>query len=659
MDYSDSEDELDTLDQSNSKLNRKSNSNHQRIPDSQSPLIPETELSDQSPTSSQEFDNEGGGGGGFTIEIDPPKPKRNSTASNSNSKPKARVSKDHFDLNDAFGNGGKQGRNGTSSTRDVGDEVDDEKEKANDSESSLSDLDFLTGKAEKKPVVKKTTSMRKTGQAAATSRKSQVKKEEDGEEEGDGLEGYNGTGFPTSKSNVKKKAPVPKGRAIAGHSRVYGRGGKSKVKEESASEDDKSQEDQDSTSETEEAMLQQAIAASLGKSFDQKKGQSSSKKASTPNVTRSGRTLKAPTDPRGIKRSRGEAAGGNESNWDEDSSEEDEDFGFTSEDDESHFDDELPDEGVSEDENIFKESRAEKKSNGKGRGKSTSTSPIKGKGKAPARGRPSSKIMDYDEEDEDESKEEAQEEGEEEEAPVESEDEESDVPLIKRRSKPASRKQSVASGAGSGSAFSEAEDSDDDVTSQVTTSTQAPKAKKRGGGGFIVDDDDEDEPDVPEVAGPSNWQQLQQQASNSTQGGFPGSGRALGGAGGVGGDVQEEQRYETAIQRTRREKREAREAKRLARRGGKRLKKRSQYEKTRDALNQNHPELEHVWRDLKNMGAVVANPLPQPDGLTVKLLPFQREGLGWLVRQEQSHWSGGMLADEMVSRERQREAHIH
>jgi len=39
----------------------------------------------------------------------------------------------------------------------------------------------------------------------------------------------------------------------------------------------------------------------------------------------------------------------------------------------------------------------------------------------------------------------------------------------------------------------------------------------------------------------------------------------------------------------------------------------------------------------------------QPDGLTIKLLPFQLEGVDWLIKQEKSGWKGGMLADEMVS----------
>jgi DNA repair protein RAD16 len=37
----------------------------------------------------------------------------------------------------------------------------------------------------------------------------------------------------------------------------------------------------------------------------------------------------------------------------------------------------------------------------------------------------------------------------------------------------------------------------------------------------------------------------------------------------------------------------------------------------------------------------------QPDGLSLKLLPFQLEGLDWMRKQEASEWKGGILADEM------------
>jgi DNA repair protein RAD16 len=33
--------------------------------------------------------------------------------------------------------------------------------------------------------------------------------------------------------------------------------------------------------------------------------------------------------------------------------------------------------------------------------------------------------------------------------------------------------------------------------------------------------------------------------------------------------------------------------------------------------------------------------------LKLKLLPFQKESLYWMKKQEEGQWKGGMLADEM------------
>ena len=40
-------------------------------------------------------------------------------------------------------------------------------------------------------------------------------------------------------------------------------------------------------------------------------------------------------------------------------------------------------------------------------------------------------------------------------------------------------------------------------------------------------------------------------------------------------------------------------------------------------------------------------PLDPPDTLLMPLLPYQKEGLGWMVNQEESSLRGGILADEM------------
>lgn len=62
----------------------------------------------------------------------------------------------------------------------------------------------------------------------------------------------------------------------------------------------------------------------------------------------------------------------------------------------------------------------------------------------------------------------------------------------------------------------------------------------------------------------------------------------------------------------------------------------------------NHPELVSVWEDLEQQVALIQpERAEQPEHVNVKLLPFQLEGLNWLVKQEESPLNGGILADEM------------
>ena len=71
------------------------------------------------------------------------------------------------------------------------------------------------------------------------------------------------------------------------------------------------------------------------------------------------------------------------------------------------------------------------------------------------------------------------------------------------------------------------------------------------------------------------------------------------------------------------------------------------WQKNELALELHHPELATVWSDLKLMDVVKPVQEEQPPGLSLKLLPFQREGLYWMKQQEKGPWKGGMLADEM------------
>ena len=67
----------------------------------------------------------------------------------------------------------------------------------------------------------------------------------------------------------------------------------------------------------------------------------------------------------------------------------------------------------------------------------------------------------------------------------------------------------------------------------------------------------------------------------------------------------------------------------------------------RAKLEKAHPEIKTMWTDLKAVDPVKPVLAEQPNGISRKLKSFQLEGLNWLIRQEQSHWKGGLLGDEM------------
>ena len=74
-----------------------------------------------------------------------------------------------------------------------------------------------------------------------------------------------------------------------------------------------------------------------------------------------------------------------------------------------------------------------------------------------------------------------------------------------------------------------------------------------------------------------------------------------------------------------------------------------QFGKTSFYLQANHPELKTCWDELRELPVRTVEKAVQPAGLTQKLLPFQLEGLNWLVKQEQGPFKGGFLCDEMGS----------
>lgn len=60
-----------------------------------------------------------------------------------------------------------------------------------------------------------------------------------------------------------------------------------------------------------------------------------------------------------------------------------------------------------------------------------------------------------------------------------------------------------------------------------------------------------------------------------------------------------------------------------------------------------HPHLRHAWSSLGPPPPPHQEKIDQPAALRIKLLPFQQEGVGWMVRQEYTMFRGGILADEM------------
>ncbi|RLV85786.1 DNA repair protein RAD16 [Meyerozyma sp. JA9] len=64
-------------------------------------------------------------------------------------------------------------------------------------------------------------------------------------------------------------------------------------------------------------------------------------------------------------------------------------------------------------------------------------------------------------------------------------------------------------------------------------------------------------------------------------------------------------------------------------------------------LYEQHPELKDVFPYLGSLETPPVKRAPQPEGMNIKLLPFQLEGLNWLLQQEEGEFRGGILADEM------------
>lgn len=67
----------------------------------------------------------------------------------------------------------------------------------------------------------------------------------------------------------------------------------------------------------------------------------------------------------------------------------------------------------------------------------------------------------------------------------------------------------------------------------------------------------------------------------------------------------------------------------------------------RERAEQQHPKLRTMWDDLQKVPVLPVEQAEQPTTITRRLKPFQLEGLSWMIRQEQTHYRGGLLGDEM------------
>ncbi|KAF4548149.1 SNF2 family N-terminal domain-containing protein 5 [Elsinoe fawcettii] len=70
-------------------------------------------------------------------------------------------------------------------------------------------------------------------------------------------------------------------------------------------------------------------------------------------------------------------------------------------------------------------------------------------------------------------------------------------------------------------------------------------------------------------------------------------------------------------------------------------------ERERKKLEKAHPQIKSMWTDLEKVPIIKPVQAPQPTSINRTLKSFQREGLDWMIRQEKSHYRGGLLGDEM------------
>ncbi|KAK4932067.1 hypothetical protein LTR28_011458, partial [Elasticomyces elasticus] len=70
-------------------------------------------------------------------------------------------------------------------------------------------------------------------------------------------------------------------------------------------------------------------------------------------------------------------------------------------------------------------------------------------------------------------------------------------------------------------------------------------------------------------------------------------------------------------------------------------------ERERKKLEKAHPAIVTMWDTLEKIEPIRREEAEQPDCITRKLKSFQLEGLNWMIKQEKTHYKGGLLGDEM------------
>ncbi|GME92864.1 unnamed protein product [Ambrosiozyma monospora] len=72
------------------------------------------------------------------------------------------------------------------------------------------------------------------------------------------------------------------------------------------------------------------------------------------------------------------------------------------------------------------------------------------------------------------------------------------------------------------------------------------------------------------------------------------------------------------------------------------------FERRTNRFHEHHPDLVDTFPKLRTQAVREPCKAPHPEGMTIKLLPFQLEGLDWMIKQEEEGiYTGGILADEM------------